>query len=96
MSAEIPEAAGEVSLPEIPKIELWSAERMREGLLSDDPALRVHALAMTIQPDAALDEVVAAIITCVDASRSDPTACQLAAVALGMVKRESEKPACVD
>lgn len=96
MSAEIPDAAGKAALPEIPKIELWSAERMREGLLSDDPALRIHALAMTIQPDAALDDVVAAVLTCVDASRTDPTACQLAAVALGMVKRESEKPAAVD
>ena len=96
MSAEIPEAADAIAIPEIPKIELWSAERMRAGLLCDDPALRMLALAMTIQPDAALDDVVAAIITCVDASRSDPTACQLAAVALGMVKRESEKPAVVD
>jgi hypothetical protein len=41
---------------EPPKIELWSAQKMCEGLLSDDPALRLHALAMTVQPNAALDD----------------------------------------
>ena len=96
MSVEIPDAVDASALPQIPKIELWSPERMREGLLSDDPALRVHALAMTIQPDAELDQVVSSVITCIDSSRSDATACQLGAVALGMVKRESEKPAAVD
>lgn len=83
-------------LPDPPKIELWSVERMREGLLSDDPALRVHALAMTVQPAAQLDDCVDAIIGCVEKSRDDPVACQVAAAALSMVKRESEKPAAVD
>ena len=80
-----------VAHPEPPKIELWSVARMRDGLLSDDPALRLHALAMTVQPDAHVDECVPAIAACVELSRGDAAACQLAAAALSMVKRESEK-----
>ena len=64
---------------------------MREGLSADDHGLRIHALAMTVQPEAQVDECVDAICMCVEASRTDPVACQLAAVALGNVKRESVK-----
>lgn len=78
-----------------PTIELWPAQRMRDGLLSDDPGLRLHALAMTVQPNAALDDCVPAIVSCLSASREDPAACQLGAAALGMVKRDSEKAAAV-
>jgi hypothetical protein len=82
--------------PELPKIELWPAEKMRDGLVSDDPALRLHALAMTLQPNAALDDCVAAIVACVELSRGDAAACQLAAAALSAVKRDGEKPAALD
>lgn len=85
-----------VAPPELPKLELWPAQRMREGLLSEDPALRLHALAMTVQPNAELDECVPAIVACVEMSRGDATACQLAAAALSMVKRESEKTTATD
>lgn len=77
--------------PALAKIEAWPPERMREGLLSENHELRVHALAMTVQPAAQVDECVEAIITCVSLSRDDPIACQLAAVALGNVKLESQK-----
>lgn len=80
-----------VTHPGPPKIELWPVARMREGLLSDDPALRLHALAMTVQPDAEVDDCVPAIAACVELSRGDVAACQLAAAALSTVKRESEK-----
>jgi hypothetical protein len=79
-----------------PKIELWTAQKMRDGLLSDDPALRLHALAMTVQPNAALDDCVPAIVSCLDASREDAAACQLGAAALSMVTRDSEKTAAVN
>ena len=59
--------------------------------MSEDPALRLHALAMTVQPNAQIDECVPAIVSCVELSRDDAAACQLAAAALSMVKRESEK-----
>ncbi len=81
---------------ELPKIEAWPAERMREGLASAEPETRVHALAMTVQPEAEIDECVAEIVACVELSRTDPIACQLAAVALGNVKRDSEKLAAAN
>ena len=79
-----------------PNIELWSAQKMTEALLSDNAALRLHGLAMTVQPNAALDDCVAAIVSCLNASRDDAAACQLGAAALSMVKRDSEKAAAVD
>jgi len=84
------------TLPELPKIEAWSPERMRQGLLSDDPELRLHALAMTVQPEAQVDECVDAITACVELSRADPVACQIAAVALGSVKRDAVKLAAAN
>lgn len=93
MSSEV---ATTVAPAQMPKIELWPAQRLREGLSSDDPQLRVHALAMTVQPEAEVDECVDAIVACVELSRADPVACQIAAVALGNVKRDSEKIAAVN
>ena len=84
------------ALPELPKIEAWAPERMREGLLSEDPELRLNALAMTVQPEALVDECVDAIIACVELSRADPVACQIAAVALGGVKRGAMKLAAAN
>ena len=90
------EVATAVAPPEVPKIEPWPHERLREALLSDDHKQRVEALAMSVQPTAEVDECVSAIIACLGASRADPIACQLAAVALGNVKRDAEKPAAAD
>lgn len=69
---------------------------MRAGLVSDDPAMRLHALAMTVQPNATLDDCVPFIVSCISLSRDDAAACQLGAAALGMVKRDSEKPTAAD
>ncbi len=93
MSSEV---ASNVALTEVSKIEPWSLERLRVGLLSDDHDQRVEALAMSVQPTADVDECVGAIVACVEASRADPVACQLAAVALGNVKRDSEKLAAAN
>ena len=89
MSVELSAAE---ALPEVAKIELWPAQRMREGLLSESSDTRVHALAMTVQPGAEVNECVAAIIACVELSRTDPIALQIAAVALSAVTLASAKP----
>lgn len=93
MSSEV---ASHVAPVQVPTIEPWPLERLREGLSSDDHNQRVEALAMSVQPTAEVDECVGAIIACVEVSRADPIACQLAAVALSNVKRESEKTAAAN
>lgn len=93
MSADV---SATEALPEVAKIELWPAQRMREGLQSDSPETRVHALAMTVQPGAEVNACVAAIIACVEQSRADPVALQIAAVALSNVSLVSEKPAAAN
>lgn len=83
-------------LPALPKIEPWSVDQLRAGLLSEHHDTRVHALAMSVQRDAPVDQLVNELAQCVGACRIDPIALQLAAVALGMVKRTSERANAAD
>lgn len=78
-------------IPALPKIEPWTVEQLRAGLLAESHDQRVHALAMSVQRDAPVDDLVDELARCVDACRADPIALQLAAVALGLVKRPSEQ-----
>ncbi len=80
----------------LPKIEPWSIDQLRTGLLSGEHNQRIEALAMSVQPDAPVDEIVAELAKCVDACRTDPIALQVAAVALGSAKHASVKPAAAN
>jgi hypothetical protein len=79
------------ALPALPKIELWTIEKLREGLMSSEHDKRIQALAMSVQPDTPVDEIVTELAACAAACRSDPIALQVAAVALGNVKGAARK-----
>lgn len=74
----------------------WAHERTRAGLTSPDRVVRSAALVNTVQPDAPVDEWISELVFCVDHSREDATALQLAATALVAIKTDAARPAAVD
>ena len=70
----------------------WPLDRLREGLLSANAEERNSALAMTVLPEVSIDGLADAITACLDRARDDPVVVQLAVIALGKVKVQSEIP----
>jgi hypothetical protein len=96
MKPDSPDTPAAPEMPALPKIEPWSVEQLRAGLVSAEHNVRVHALAMSVQPNTPVDEMVAELSQCVDACRADAIALQVAAVALGNVKRPTEREAAAN
>ena len=89
--------AAEATLPPPPEPwSPWAHERTRAGLTSPDASVRLGALANTVQPDAPVDEWISELVQCVDLSREDATALQVAATALAMIKTDAARPAALD
>lgn len=74
-SAPAPEPAATIAL--------WPADVLARHLGSQDPAVRIIALGMAVQPRAPIDRCVAELVGCARLSDGDALASQLAAIALG-------------
>ena len=79
-----------VETPELPAapaaIERWPHDRTRTGLIADDASIRKAALAMAIQPDAPIDQWAHELVRCVDLSRTDAIALQVATTIFCSIK----------
>lgn len=59
--------------------ERWPHDRSQAGLISEDASTRMTALAMGVQPDVPVDYWAQELVRCVDLSRTDAIALQVAA-----------------
>ncbi len=73
----------------------WPPEKLRAGLLADDPNLRLEVLGLTVQPESNIDGCAEAIVSCVVRGVDEPLVAQIAVVALGNVRVQSERPVAV-
>ncbi len=62
---------------------VWAAEKLREQLITEDPALRQAALEMSVQPGAPVDDCIDHIVRCAVLANGDSTQLLLIPVALG-------------
>ncbi len=67
-------------------VERWPHDRTQTGLIADDASTRMTALAMAIQPGAPVDQWVQELVRCVELSRGDEIALQVAATVFCLLK----------
>ena len=74
---------------------LMPRERVPAGLVAEDSTVRLTALAAALQPGAPIDNWASELVRCVDLSRPDATALQIAATAFSMLITEPARAAAL-
>lgn len=72
-------------------IERMPHELVAAGLVAEDAATRLRALTAAVQPDAPVDNWARELVGCVDLSRGDALALQVAATAFCMLKSQAAR-----